>query len=547
MTVLLNLLAAVALLVWGTHIVRGGVLRIYGANLRAVLAASVSNRYKAFVAGLGVTSLIQSSTATALITTAFVGSGLIATAPALAIMLGADVGTSLLAVAFSFDLSWLSPLLIIIGVALFLIRRGSRADRVGRILIGLGIIILALKMIVDATQPLKHAEGVKVLFATLTGDVLLDMVVAAALTVLCYSSLAVVLLIAALTAALILPPEVAFGLVLGANLGGGVLAILATLRSTNEARRVALGNFMFKLVGCIVLVPMLGIAGGWVATLDAAVPKQVVYFHLMFNVLIAAGFLLFTETIAKCAEKLLPSAPRAGDDATPRYLDPVALDTPSLANSCAAREALRIGDIVETMLKGTLTVLESNDLARAAEIRRMDDNIDTLYTSIKLYLTQMSREALEERESRRWTEIISLTINLEHVGDIIDKNLLELAEKKIRKNLTFSDAGLAEIRDIHGRVVSNLQLALNIFIDPDLKSAQKLLAEKEQLRELERTYADNHLKRLADNTTQSIDTSALHLDIIRDLKRINSHICAVAYPILEQAGVLLSSRLREPR
>jgi phosphate:Na+ symporter len=177
----------------------------------------------------------------------------------------------------------------------------------------------------------------------------------------------------------------------------------------------------------------------------------------------------------------------------------------------------------------------------------MDDDVDDLYTAIKLYLTQVSRDALDEKESRRWTDIISFTINLEHVGDIIDKNLLELAEKKTRKHLQFSAAGLDEICALHARVVSNLQLSLNVFVNGDLKSAQRLLAEKEQMRGLERAYADSHLQRLADNTTQSIETSALHLDIIRDLKRINSHICSVAYPILEEAGVLSPTRLRETR
>jgi len=190
-------------------------------------------------------------------------------------------------------------------------------------------------------------------------------------------------------------------------------------------------------------------------------------------------------------------------------------------------------------------VLRTNDLTRISDIRRMDDEVDRLYTAIKLYLTQISREDLDEREGRRWTEIISLTINLEHVGDIVDKSLMELAEKKSRYNWSFSEAGMAEISDLHARVVSNLQLGLNIFINPDVKNAQKLLSEKEQLRDLERAYADNHLRRLSDNTLQSVETSALHLDIIRDLKRINSHLCAIAYPILEQAGVLRASRLRQ--
>lgn len=545
MTVLLNLLAAVALLVWGTHIVRSGFVRVMGADLRRVMGASVSNRMGAFLAGLGVTALLQSSTATALIATSFVGSGLIATAPALAIMLGADVSTSLLAVVFSFDLSWLSPLLIITGVILFLSQRGQQAGRVGRILIGLGVIILALRLIVEVTQPMRHAESVKVLFASVTGDMFLDVLVAALLTLVCHSSLAVVLLVAALTTALMIAPDVALALVVGANVGGGLLAVIVTLGSTPEARRVALGNMMFKLAGCAMMLPLLAYAGEFLAGLAVAPGAQVVYFHVMFNVVIAAVFIGLTEVIAAAAERMLPAQPAQGNGAAPRYLDPVALDSPTLAISCAAREVLRLGDLVEGMLKGVIDVLHSNDLSRVDAIRKMDDDVDRLYSAIKLYLTQISREALDEREGRRWTEIISLTINLEHVGDIIDKNLMELAEKKARRQWSFSDAGMAEIAHLHERVLANLQLGLNIFVNPDVRTAQRLIAEKETFRDLERTYADNHLRRLQDQTLQSVETSALHLDIIRDLKRINSHICAVAYPTLEQAGVLHPSRLRE--
>ena len=356
-----------------------------------------------------------------------------------------------------------------------------------------------------------------------------------------------VLLIATLTSMVMITPDVAFGLVLGANLGSGVLAILATLHSTPEARRVALGNFFFKVAGCAITLPLLHWVGGWLAAIDPVPQRQVVNFHLAFNVIIAGTFIWFTESFARFAERMLPSVPDHDSPSKPRYLDPVALETPALAVSCAAREALRLGDMIEAMLRGTLAVLRDNDMKLAGDIHRMDDDVDELYTAIKLYLTQMNRDALEERESKRWADIISFTINLEHVGDVIDKNLIEIAEKKIRKNLTFSEAGMQEICDLHGRVLANLQLGLNVFINGNLQSAQQLIAEKEQFRNLERAYADSHLQRLVDNKLSSIETSSLHLDIIRDLKRINSHICSIAYPILESAGALAPTRLRKTR
>jgi phosphate:Na+ symporter len=543
MQTLLNILAGVALLIWGTHIVRTGIMRVYGADLRRLLANSIGNRFAAFGAGIGVTALVQSSTATALITSSFVGQGLIATAPALAIMLGADVGTALVVQVLSLDLYWLSPVLIVVGVTVFIGGQNKPASRLGRIAIGLGLIILALQLIMQAVRPLAEAAGVQVIFSTLTGDHGLDMVIAAGLVLLLYSSLAVVLLVATFAAAGVLGGETALGLVLGANLGGGLLAIMATARSTAEAKRVAFGNFFFKAVGCMMFLPFVDEVGLLLAHLGDP-QTQVVAFHLMFNLAIAMVFIGLIGPIAKALERLLPVPAQRATDTGPRYLDPIALETPALAISCAAREALRLGDMTETMLRGFMTALLDNDLRAVETVKRLDDDVDDLYTAIKLYLTQVSRGALAEKESRRWADIMSLTINLEHVGDIIDKNLMELAEKKIRKRLSFSEAGQAEIADMHARVLANLQLALNVFINADLASAQRLIAEKESIRDLERRYADNHLQRLAEHTVSSIETSALHLDIMRDMKRINSHMCAIAYPILEEAGVLAPTRVR---
>jgi phosphate:Na+ symporter len=546
MQVLLNLLAGVSLLVWGTHIVRTGILRLYGGDLRRVLRRSLSRRFTAFLAGLSITSLIQSSTATALIVAAFAGQGLIGTAPALAVMLGADVGASLVTLVLSFDLSWLAPLLICVGVTLFLAMQATNAGRFGRILIGLGLIMFALQWISVAAKPFVQAAGVKVIFASMTGDVLLDMLVAALFTMLCYSSLAVVLLVATLASLHVIALPVALGLVLGANLGSGLLGMLSTMKSPPEARRVTLGNFLFKLIGCVVVIPFLGAIDGWIDGLALDKAREVVLFHLAFNGVLALLFIFWTERIARIAERLLPARPAAVNPATPRHLDPSALGTPTLAIANAAREAMRIGDVVEDMLNGMLTVMQTNDRALAARLREKDDIVDQLYTAVKLYLTQISREALDDREGRRWADIVSFTINLEQVGDIIERVLIDLEEKKIEKHRNFSEAGTAEICDLHSRLVANLRLGMSVFLNADLKSAQQLLAQKVLFRDLERAYADTHLARLAGNTVESIETSSLHLDLISDLKRINSHICSIAYPILEEAGVLARTRLKEP-
>ncbi|WP_309683601.1 Na/Pi cotransporter family protein, partial [Polaromonas sp.] len=435
---LLNLLAAIALLVWGTQLVRTGILRVFGANLRHVLARSISNRLTAAVSGIGVTALVQSSTATSLIISSFVGQGLVALPLALAVMLGADIGTSLMAVVFSFDLSWLSPLFIFVGVVLFISRQDTNTGRFGRVLIGLGLMLLALRLVSASTEVLTQAPAVKLLLGTLTSDRLLEITVGAFLSVASYSSLAIVLLTATLASSNVIPLDVALGLVLGANLGSGLLAVLTTLRSVVQVRQVPLGNLLFKLLGVAIAAPFLGLWLQYVRPYLGEPATVVVLYHLAFNLLVGLVFIGWTQVIARWVEKLLPKPDRTASNGRPHHLDPSALSTPSLAISCAAREALHQADVVETMLRGMLEVIRKDDLKQAEDLRKMDDTVDELYSSIKYYLTKISREALGEAESRRWTDIISFTINMEQIGDIIERVLIDIEDKKIRPGRHFS-------------------------------------------------------------------------------------------------------------
>ncbi len=542
---LLDLLAAIALLVWGTHLVRNGVLRVFGSNLRQILAASMGNRFTAALSGLGVTALVQSSTATALITASFVGRGLIALPAALAVMLGADIGTSLMAVVFSFDLSWLSPLFIFLGVTLFISRQGTSAGDFGRVLIGLGLMLLALQLISGATSVLTQNPAVQLMLESLASDRLLEILLGAALAVVAYSSLAVVLLASTL-ALQVVGLDVALGIVLGANLGSGLLAVITTAKSGVSTRQVPLGNLLFKVFGVTIAIGLIPTWLGFMQPLVQDPATLTVLFHLSFNLMVGAVFIGLTQPVARLVERLLPLQADKGPLDRPNHLDPSALATPSLAISCAAREAMHQADVVETMLRGVVTVIKTNDLKLAQDLRKLDDTVDSLYSAIKYYLTKISRQQLSEAESRRWTDIISFTINMEQIGDTVERVLLDIEDKKIRKGRDFSEAGMAEITELHARLIDNLRLGMSVFLNGNVRDAQRLLEEKVRFRNMEREYAATHLDRLSDMSQQSMDTSALHLDLISDLKRINSHICSIAYPILDSAGVLAPSRLREP-
>ncbi|MDG9784784.1 Na/Pi cotransporter family protein [Metapseudomonas otitidis] len=542
MLTLLNLLSAVALLVWGTHIVRTGILRVYGSDLRRLLGHAMRRTPLAFAAGIGVTALVQSSNATALLVTSFVAQGLMGLSSGLAIMLGADVGTALMARVLTFDLSWLSPLLIFFGVILFLSRKQTRLGQMGRVAIGLGLIILALQLIVAAAEPITTAKGVKVLFSSLTGDVMLDALTGALFAMITYSSLAAVLLSATLAAAKVIPLKVALCLVIGANVGSGILAMISATSQNAAGRRVALGSLLFKLAGTLLVLPLVGPLAHWLDTWPFSTAELVIAFHVLYNSVRCLLFLPLTPYMARFCDWLLPDREQPTDVARPRHLDPTALDTPSLALANAVRETLRLGDIVEQMLNHLLALMRGADPSLGREIHRLDDDIDALYTAIKLYLARMPREDLSERDSRRWAEIIELTINLEQAGDLIERMLGDVQHKKTAQQRSFSDAGLADIGDLHQQLVDNLRLSLSVFLNGDQENAKRLRRAKQRFRILVRRLSHAHLERLHQQVVESMETSALHLGLISDMKRLNSLFCAISYAVLDNPEAPLSAR-----
>jgi len=531
--VLLDLMGGVALLLWGLHMVRSGILRAFGSDLRHFLSKAIGNRASGFAAGVVLTAILQSSTATALMTASFAASGMVALVPALAIMLGANVGTALIVQVLAFNVSAAAPVFLLGGLIAFRTGR-SRAKDLGRVAIGLGLMLLALHILIDSLAPAEQAPNFRALLDIVTADPVFCVVFAAALTWAAHSSVATILLVMSLAYSQFITPAAALALVIGANLGSAINPVVeAAHRGDLTTYRLPVGNLA---IGAAVVLPFLAPVAAHFHALQPDMAKMTAEFHIAFNVVLAIAFIGVLDPLAWLLEKTFPAPAHGADPAAPRYLDESALDTPSLALADAARETLRMGDIVETMLRKVMTALMTNDRDLVAEVSRMDNEVDRLDEAVKLYVTKLTRGSLDEREGRRAMEIISFAINLEHVGDIIDKNLTELAAKKIKRKLQFSDDGTAELSAFHKRVLESLRLALGVFMSGNADDAQKLIAEKPELRSSELLAADNHLARLREGRPESIESSSLHLDVLRDLKRIHSHIVSVAYPVLE-AGV----------
>ncbi len=537
--VLLDLMGGVALLLWGLHMVLSGVLRAFGPDLRRFLGKALRNRVSAFAAGLGLTALLQSSTATGLMTASLAADGLVSLVSALAIMLGANVGTTLIVQLLSFDISAFAPVLFVIGLVTFRAGGSSLTKAIGRIAIGLGLTLLALHILLGTLAPAEQAPAVKTLLASITNDPVLCILIAAALTWAAHSSVAVVLLVMSLAYSQFVTPEATLALVLGANLGSAINPLVeGGTRGDPASRRLPVGNMINRLAGVLIALPFLHPIARELTAFQPDAAKMTAEFHMLFNVALAMLFIGLLDPLAALLVRALPERKRPDDVSLPRYLDDAALETPPLALANAARETLRMGDLVETMLRNVMTALLNNDRALTAEVSKLDNAVDRLNEAIKLYVTKLTRDSLDEREGRRAMEIVSFTINLEHIGDIIDKNLCELAAKKIKRRYQFSADGAAELSAFHKRIVECLQAAFGIFMTGDVEAAKKLLREKTELRRAELDAADRHFERLREGRPESLETTSLHLDVLSDLKRIHSHICSVVYPVLEAAGEL---------
>ena len=392
---------------------------------------------------------------------------------------------------------------------------------------------------------MRASETVALVLARLAHDPLLAVVLAAVLTWAMHSSVAFVLFVVSLTAAGLVGLPLALALVLGANVGGGLVALGLAAGAPPAARRVVLGNLGFRLIGAAAALVALGPAATLLAGLDGDPGRLAAHFHTLFNLALALVFLPLVGRVAALLERVFPDG-QAPQDARLDLLDPELLDHPPLALNAATRAMLRLADKVELMLHETILTFEEADPRRIKSVEAMEDEVDAEQERIKLYLAQLMQRGLDPEESSRVLEAVTFTTNLEHIGDIIDRGLLKLAARKQKHGLRFSDAGWQDIRAFHAQIAEQMRRALAVFVSRDAAVARALVAGKDRLRDEEARASERHFARLRDGLPETLETSALHLDVLRDLKRVNAHLTSVAYPILEQTGELRGSRLRTP-
>ncbi|EKF20546.1 Na/Pi cotransporter family protein [Nitratireductor pacificus] len=545
--ILIELIGAATLLVWAVRMVRTGVERACGSELKDVLRRAGNRRVVSALAGTCLAVLLQSSTAVAMLSAGFVASGFLSVSTGLSLMLGADLGSALVVKLLSFDLSWLTPLLLASGGGLFLKAQGRRLKQIGRILMGIALVLLSLRLIGDATAPLRGSAVLPTITNSLAGDIIMSFIIGAVFTWLVHSSVATILLIASLASQSLIPLELGIPLVVGANVGSGLIAMGLAQGLDAEARRVPVGNFLFRSAGAVILLAVLAQWPHLLDVLGRSTELQLVNLHLAFNGLLLMVALPAVTLVERILLRLLPAPQSRTQDDTGgenrSALDRTTLDNPSLALASATRELLRMGALLEKMLTPLMHIFQTGDQTAIMHSRRTDTQIRQIQSDLKMFLAELTRREMQAADAERSMEVAGIGVNLEHVSSLVANNLLRLAEQKRDQKLVFSKDGMDDITRMHDRVLANLQLALNIIVSDDPDAARQLVCEKDKLRDLERLSRERHMKRLQSSIPASIETSSIHLETIRDLKQINALLTTVAYPILRERGDLLESRL----
>ena len=547
--VLVHLAGAVALMLFATRMVKTGVERAYGDVLRHRLRNTMRNPFMAVLAGTGLAIALQSSTAVTLLVGSFAGSGIVSGAAGQLAVRGAEIGSALVVKLLTFDLTLLVPICLITGTVMFMATERRDWRQVGRILVGIGLLVLSLEMIGQASEPLRDSEMLPIIITYFAGDPITAYLLAAFVTWLFQSSIAAILLMAALAGRGFIPPELGVVLVLGVNLGSSIIAPMLTRGADAAVRVVPVGNLLMRGVGSVVMLILFMIVNPPLGLLGATASDQIVNAHILFNVIILmAGLPLAglvyrgSEWIVKLGTKPEPADPFAVTELS--ALNEQALDTPSQALANATREVVRVCETVEIMLKRIIELYESADEGKIKALAALDDRVDKRHAAIKIYLAKVTRNVMTEDEALRCQELIGACVKLEQVGDIIVRNMLVHVQKKLDQGLEFTPEGWRELSAFHASVLANARLAFNVLVSRDPETARQLVLEKDRLRDTEKETSRKHFVRLRDGTPKSIETSSIHLDTIRDLKQINSLLASIAYPVLEEQGLLSGSRLK---
>ncbi len=544
---LLQIFAATMLLLFAVRLVRTGIERRFGTFFQTVLVGH-DRPALAAGAGLGLAVILQSSAAVAVLLTGFAAAGMVPFGIALAGVLGADLGSALVIQILSIDLSWLQPVLLAVGGWMYLKAGRANLRLLGRILLGVAFILMSLHLLRDAVDPIRNSAFLPAVSDYLAQDFLTAFLVGAALAFVMHSSVAAILMCVTLVQVGALPFQAGLSLVLGANLGSALIPIWLTRDLGVTARRIPVANALLRGTAAFAALMILNLGALGLIGLAADPGQALVLAHIGFNTLVALLCLPMVRRVERPVAWMLP-APAPQADALEQFRQPLSpLSGPSpqqadVAMSSVRQELLQMVTQVERMYRPVLDLFERDDTDALAALWRQDDLVNEQLDAIRRFVARMPHARMTKDETKAARGLVEYAIRLEAAGDIISERMARIIRRKHGERAQFSPAGWAELTGLHAEILKSFALARHVLLVDDLEYARRLVLDKAEIKRLERRSRKAHLRRLEMGSTQSFDSSDLHLETLRALRDLHGHVSSVAYPLLYQSGQILETRL----
>lgn len=529
----INLVGGACLLYYGAEIISAQLQALGGEKFHRLLSSFTSNPLKGLIAGIFVTAIVQSSTITSLVLVTLVNAGIITLQQTLSVLLGAGIGGTVIMQLIAFRVDEYSMLLIAIGLLIKFFGKGKLFRCLGDVILGFGFIFFSIQLMTFAVKPLGNNLIFKEFLTQLAKSPVSGILISTLFTALIQNSSVTIGIAIALAMQNLIGLQEALPLIFGANIGVCATTMISAVGDKPDAKRVAGIQMLFKCLGVLLFLPFLYPFMHFVECTSSDLARQIANAHTLFNVIIGIVFLPFGKFFTWMATFLVPDRKGAPDPSEPKYLDKNILSNPSLALGESARETLRLADIVKSMYDSVIPAFSTLNEDQIREVSKKDDQIDKLEYAIKMYITKISQYTLSPEQSQRQMSVLAVIANLENIGDVIDINLMDLALKRISLDAHFSEQGWQDIQQLYGKVKENLELVITAYATLDKELANKALENKPLISQLERTLREAHIERLKKGLKESIETSEIHLDILTNLKRIDSHIAAIAHAVLE--------------
>jgi phosphate:Na+ symporter len=528
---LVGLVGGLALFLFGMKFSGRGLQKAAGSKLRQIVARLTANRFLGVITGIVVTVIIQSSSATTAMMVSFANAGLITLSQAMGVILGSDIGTTLTVQLIAFRIFDYALLIIAVGFVIF-ISKVERYSRIGQIVMGFGLLFFGMSVMSTAVAPAKDHPAFAQFILGVERSPSLAIISAAVFTAIIQSSAATIGLVLTFAFQNMISLGGAIPLVLGANIGTCATALLASMGSTSEGKRIAWAHTFFKILAVALLFPFLGHFTEFVQGTASGLTRQIANAHTLFNVGAALIFLPFVKPWARLFRFLIKDEEVEAEIFKPVYLDPRVLETPALALGQATREALRMADIAYRMFSRSVDVFLNDDEALREKLIEEDDKVDTLDEAITPYLTRISQAEMSDDEGERAVCVLFIVHSLELVGDIISKSLMDLALKKMMISPRFSRDALNDIKIYHAEVEKVFQMAIDSFASQNKRLAEDVVERKSEINNMERKIHKSYLLALSGDREETAETSAIFLDVLNDIKRINSNASGIAYAVL---------------